>query len=436
MVNVFKGRGVSFCSIFVLMTLVGGMLAMNCQPTNFLLEKATTPLSILTNDDWHNGTNQSSSSVNVTYSEQYSLISNGQQECLSQNMLLSYDDGSGAQVGFEIHCVFNPGGLDIANQKVLNWSDLNHIELILHSQSTMNRTWIGTMYNFQGFDIVSGNASDLNITRNYDQNTGSWHTSLNNVIGSISYWCNAAKISAVTLSTENYTHLGQTLQESLATFSVTIDSEISNGPLRGSSSGSVTVPTVLTFQITHNVNDTEYKYGANIDWSAAKAFPTTPSLTNGENYCLVAQDLLSFSYSTTQGGKVTSMSTFSTDANNDSAIYSLNRTDMCKELLTTQYLIDGSTQVRNTTRIYEASSLQSNNGNSSSIYVVFDGFKYNQSTGFSFDPAVITPNTIASSNGLSSDGQSSIGLGIIIPMAIAVAVIAIAGTVTVLRRRK
>ncbi len=429
--DLFKGRGAIFTSIIIITALIGGMVAVNYQPTVTLLEKATTPLSILSNDDWHDGANQSTPPVDVTYFEQYSLITNGQQECLSQYMELTYNDGSGAQIGFEIHCVFNPGGLDIANQKVLNWGDLNHIELILHSQSTMNGTWTGTMYNFQGFDIVRGNASDLNITRNYDQNTGSWYTSLNNVIGSVSYWSDAAKISAVTLSTENYTHQGSTIQQSLATFNVTIDSEISNGPSRGSSSDSVSVPTVLTFQITHNATDTEYKYGANIDWSTVKAFPTMNSLTTGQNYSMVAQDLLSFSYSGGPGTVVTQIKAFSTDRNNDSAIYFLNGTEMCRELLTTQYTIDGSSNVHNTTRIYEANSLQGDTGNSSSIYVVFDGFKYNQSTGLSFDPAVITPNSVSSSN-----GQNSNGLDSILPLVIVIAVIAIAGTIIVLRRRK
>jgi uncharacterized membrane protein YkvI len=107
---------------------------------------------------------------------------------------------------------------------------------------------------------------------------------------------------------------------------------------------------------------------------------------------------------------------------------------MCKELLTTQYTINGSSQVYNTTRIYVQNAVHDQNGNVSSIYVVFDGFKYGQSTGLSFDPAVITPYSETSSDQASSlmGGPSS---GLIIGILIVViAVVAVAAVVIVRRR--
>ena len=74
---------------------------------------------------------------------------------------------------------------------------------------------------------------------------------------------------------------------------------------------------------------------------------------------------------------------FSTDANNDTALYLVNGQVMCRELLTMQYTIDGSSQVYNTTRIYVPDNVVASSGssyleNQSAVYVVFDGFKYNE----------------------------------------------------------
>jgi hypothetical protein len=431
--DLIKWRGAIFYSIFlVVLALVSGMVAVNFQPCVSFVEKAAQPMSLTSNNDWHEGMNQSTSQVDVTYTTEYSTIMGATNTMplglFSQNMQLTYNDGSDAKVVFEIHCVFDQGGLDVSNKKVLDWNKLNHIELIMHSESMVNGTWTSTMYNFQGFVIVSGNAGDLSLSKVNDG--GNSFYAINNVIGSISYWSNAAKIGEVMLSTEQYTFNGETLQESVATFNVTINSMLSNLALGNSGIETQTpVPTVLTFQVTHKATDTEYKYGANIDWSGAKAFPTMPSLTTGQNFSLVAQDLLSYSYSTEPGGKVTSLSTFSTNANNDSAIYFLNGTEVCREQLTTQYTMDGSSQVHNTTRIYMENAIQSDAGSASSIYVVFDGFRYNESTGLAFDPAVIMPNSIASSS-----GQGSTGLDLMVPLLIGAALIAIVAVVFVRRR--
>ena len=146
--------------------------------------------------------NRSTPEVSVTYSDSYSLISNGQQDCLSRYMWLNYDDGTGARVGFELHCVFGLGGLDIANQTVLDWKKLIGVELILHSEGYVNGTWLGTMYSFQGFNIVSGNASEVSLSKHNDSDSSFYN--LNNVIGSVSYWSDSATIGNVILNTINY----------------------------------------------------------------------------------------------------------------------------------------------------------------------------------------------------------------------------------------
>ena len=70
---------------------------------------------------------------------------------------------------------------------MLDWGQLNHIELVLSSTSSLNGTTITTMYNFQGFDIVSGKASGISLT-NQSNSDGSYSYILNNVVGSIDYW--------------------------------------------------------------------------------------------------------------------------------------------------------------------------------------------------------------------------------------------------------
>lgn len=438
-----NGMRAVFCIVLVFSMLLAAV-ALNPQ-MNSLVEKAAQPMSLASNN-WHDGNDQSTSDVDVTYSQQYLTITAGGSNMtevglLSQYMWLTYNDGSRARVGFEIHCVFDPGGLDVASQTILDWNKLNHIELILHSESFVNGTLIGTMYNFQGFDIVSGNAQDINLTKNFNSD-GSYFYSLNNVVGCISYWGNAVKIGNVTLSTVDYTDQGKALKESIASFNITIASDMINLGLRATSPREVRipVPTVLTFQVTHNATATEYKYGASVDWSEAKAFPTmsysgTPALTSGQEYCLVAQDLLSFSYAASPDSYVmTQIKTFSTDANNDSAIYVLDGHEMCREQFTTQYTMAGSSQVHNTTRTYVQDAVQDRNGNVSAVFVVFDGFKYGESTGLAFDPAVITPNSIAPSTGPSSltglDPGLMVGL-----LLVAIAVIAIGAVVVVHRRR-
>jgi hypothetical protein len=129
----------------------------------------------------------------------------------------------------------------------------------------------------------------------------------------------------------------------------------------------------------------------------------------------------------------TSTGTFSTDAQNDSAIYNVNGAVLCRELVPTNYTINGSSQIYSTTRVYCPYSMY--NGatgqGASSIYVIFGGFIYNQSSGFSFDPAVIAYN----SGSNSSSGSNLFNVVLPISAVAAVAVVAIGALIMVKRRR-
>ena len=91
------------------------------------------------------------------------------------------------------------------------------------------------------------------------------------------------------------------------------------------------VPVVLTFQIKENSAYIAYKYGVNVDWSEDNAFPTT-GLNNGDNFTLVSFDNLGFETSQNASSLIQPIFFFSTDAQNDSAIYSVNGTELCQEL--------------------------------------------------------------------------------------------------------
>lgn len=341
------------------------------------------------------------------------MTSNQTNNLLVADMSLNYPDGTGESVLFGITYSFAPGGLNMSTDQVLNWSMISDAGFSMNTWGNANGTAVSTLYSFMGFDIVNGSADNFNLTRTNGPND-SYFYSINDIIGSLNY-ANSSSITIgqVSLSSLNVSSGGQTLAESIAKFNVTFDAQLSDLPLppvpmgyQNFSSSSVPVPVVMMFQITHDTAQTEIKYGLDVNWSAVQAFPTasyTPNnpnppvlgaLMTGDNFSLVAQDRLDFSY----GGSSNSVATFSSDAQNDSAIYVVNGTELCRELFPTNYTDLSSGLLYNTTRDYLPISWQST-WNQSSMFVVIGGFKYNDSSGFSFDPAVIMPNSVTSQPG-------------------------------------
>ena len=147
-------------------------------------------------------------------------------------------------------------------------------------------------------------------------------------------------------------------------------------------------------------------------------------MSQRSNYSLVAQDLLMFTF----GRNGQEVKDFSTDDGNDTAIYFVNNTALCKELFTTTYTVNG-THSYETKRIYERDANFDVNGAASSVFVVFGGFQYGISSNFSFDPVIITPNSATSSG-------STLSIGNLLPYIGIVAAIIIIGSVAVWFRRK
>ena len=241
---------------------------------------------------------------------------------------------------------------------MLNWSELTYSDLGINTWQNVNETSLGTIYFFKGFDIINGTAQNFTLSQIYNNNSqnlpGSYSYYDNNVVGDISYLnYSTVQISPVTLSTVNATYEGTSMTDSVATFNVTFVAQISNAPLAETLAGTsqnqtvVNVPVVFMFQITHDVAHTQYKYGININLSAGKAFPNWGNLQSGDSYSLVADAYLQFLYNNT-----TSQSYFSSNANNDSAIYQVNSTELCREIFPLNYTISGDPLLYNTSRIY------------------------------------------------------------------------------------
>lgn len=425
-----------FCSVLLIALALNSVtLATSLQPANSHLETSVQPMSAVFSSNWHEGTNQSTPELNVSYTEEYGRRTG--YDTLNRKMYLPYNDGTKEKITVVQCLCFNPGGVDISHQQVLDWSKLDHVEIGLGTEGSVNGTSLETGYIFTGFSIISGAAKDFTLSKIY-QGNGTYYYAINNVVGIIQYWESTAyKISTVTLSTVNAIYNGKVMTESVVKFNVTIGAQIiacqKTGTVGVQLAGTapqnqtLNVPVVLMFQVTHDTAHTEYKYGVDIDWSIRKDFPATfeinhvvySALQNGDNFSLIAQDYLSFY------GPNAAVKSFSTDAKNDSAIYLVNGTELCRELFTTNYTINGSPQIYNTTRIYIPDAIHQV-GNNSAVFVCFGGFKYNQSSGFTFDPAVITPNSIRASNALT----------VIIPLSAAIVVIAAAAIAIVFRRHQ
>ncbi|MHA1264906.1 MAG: hypothetical protein ACTSRS_06680 [Candidatus Helarchaeota archaeon] len=332
-----------------------------------------------TQADWHNGTDVSTSEVDITYS----LDTNVKQgdDILYQNMFLNYKDKTYTQVGLQIAMSFNEGGLDVANKEVLDWTKVKGSSISMISDSFQNNRYIRTEFRFDGFRIVNGTAEDLQL--GFGEDGESWDYYPENVLSTIQINDATYKIGDPILSTRDYSYNNQTLKESIVEFKVAMNATI------GTETERCYIPILFTFQITHNITANLYKYGIDIDWSACKAFPTAIPLNSGDDFTLIANDLV------TVGNGEWQMGHFTTDPENRTAFFIKDGEELGREYFTTQYQIKGNPIERNTTRIYIANA--SDTGDIyeepyiSYVFVCFDGFKYNQSTGLVFDPFVIIP---------------------------------------------
>ncbi|MDD1778162.1 MAG: hypothetical protein LUQ65_08340 [Candidatus Helarchaeota archaeon] len=348
------------------------------------------------NIDWRTDGNSTSPEADITY---YEIYEPGR---LNQLMNISYNDGTLCKVFLKIICTFFGGGLDLENQQVTNWSKCTEIITHFGTQSYFNNSVkVSSGYQFNGFYIVNGTAADV-VFQNTTTSSPGWELGVDSFYAYIDYQDTTTKIGHVTLSTRDYSYQNQTLKESIADFSLSINASMGVkdvGPV-----SQVYIPVVLNFHVTHNVTSTVYKYGADINWSAHMDFPNimvggTDTLKTGDDFTLVAADGQQSAIYFMEKDDNIQLHAFEVNDANDTVVFSYAGTEYCRLYLTTDYTLNGVTE-RNTTRIYIENGGSYYDEQRSTVFVCFDGFKYNESTALAFDPAVEVPSFIPSGGGI------------------------------------
>ncbi|MHA1732721.1 MAG: hypothetical protein ACTSU5_12320 [Promethearchaeota archaeon] len=342
------------------------------------------------NSDWHEGTDNSTGNVKVTYRAFFSDPTDDDGDGLvndqnyREKMEITFNDGTGSVVAFDILCGFKDGkGVDVAAGKVTDWSECDGIEPTLAVDGTIpaeyglgGHTHSETV--FLGFDIYNGTSGQLGIV-NTTTSDGGWNLELEwgKQIARVMFGNQSVKIGAVTINEET---VGGVLTDTV-TFDVNINATIGTG------ANLVDIPATLSFTVTHTANYTRFKYGADVDWSAAKAFPTEGNINSGDPYCVVPNMRTQIC---TYAPEFESISTYETNAGNDTIIFKKSGHTLGTIGLTKEFNIKGETTTRETNRTYYANAGYDPRiyGDKSAMFVVFDGFVYNQSTGLEFDPVV------------------------------------------------
>lgn len=351
-----------------------------------------TTVGLENQGDWHEGTNTSTPEVNIAYQQHF-----GEGE-LTQRMEITYNDKTDTWLAFDISSMFEPGGVDVPSQQVLNWSKAYYSTVGLSLASHSNDTYVATGHVIDGFSMYEGNASELELEL-FEEHPWCWQIKNEDLVTEMSFLNSTTKIGELNINARDYIYDGRNLKESIITFNVTINASIWD------SSTTAKIPVVLMYRITHNITATTYKYGAVIDWSQHKDFPCGGKLATGDQFSLVAADRFSIGACLEREGftclQDVQVSNFTTDTANDSAIFRINGIELGSEKFPTQYLING-TEPHDTTRIYIYNSSYTPDiyisDVTSRMFIIFDGFKYNQSTGFRFDPYVIVPCSETSDN--------------------------------------
>ncbi len=344
--------------------------------------------------DWYDGANMSTAEVDLTYTEEF--IEGISEDFLRQRMWFSYKDNTGAAAGFDTLLTFAKGGLDTVNKVVLDWNLVKYSGSAMVTESTVNSLNIVSEYVLNGFEIVNGTAEDLELILAVTGDHWQWIPKEGMAIASIRYTNTTNKIGVVDLTTQNYTYQGATLKESIAQFNITINATIGNIATAEINY----IPVTLIFEVRHNITATTYKYGVDIDWSTHKAFHTADSqLKTGDDFSLYTADRLNLGDGVWQAGNFTS------NLANDTALFLVNGFEYGRQYFTTNYQIKGNATLLSTKRIYLQNATSTEGiyigPYMSRTYVVFDGFKYNESSGLEFDPYVIVP---------CSETQESIGI--------------------------
>jgi len=329
------------------------------------------------NADWHIEDNKSTAEVDVTYREVFGFDEDEGSDMIEQRMDMHFTDGTKSFAGFVTRIKFNPGGVVGG---VVNWSKAIGTEPTFTSSSEVSNQTLIADYKFNGFGIYKGNSSNLALVNATDGD--SWELTLDESarIGLIDLNLKNYKVGAVTLNTTKILYNGSMINQSIAKFDIIVNATI------GNSTHTHDTQVIYKFEVRHMINETRYKFGVDVNWTGYENFPTELNMNNGDEYLLVAFDRLGVAYGASQ------ISTFFSNAENETAIFKAGDEELCRQYFTTAFKINLTGLDINTRRLYlQNVSYNSQGGYSSRVYVFFDGFRYGQSNGISYDPTIVVP---------------------------------------------
>ena len=297
-------------------------------------------------------------------------------DMLEQRMAINYKDGTGANAGFATGLKFNEGG--VIGGVVADWSKINYTEPTFYSGSTISDQNMATNYKFNGFSIYKGNSTNIDIF-NISLSDG-WALKLDESkkIGEIDVLVKNYKVGAVTLNTAEVLYEGNMVTQSIAEFDIIVNATIGNYTYTHDTQ------VIYKFEVRHMINETRYKFGVDINWTSYEEFPTELNMNIGDEYFLVANDRLSLHIETF------AINTFYCNDENDTAIFKNNDEEICRQYFTTAFKINLTGPYTSISRLY-LQNYTNQGGYGSRTYVFFDGFKYGQSNGISYDPMIVIP---------------------------------------------
>ena len=423
-------------------------------PLNFTLDPTSQSTTrIETNSisqfdyEWQNQSNWHIEEDNITTSEvavEFSQEISSEHNCCYQWTRFKYYASRRSsftpEVAFRFTCTFKNGtGLDFENKIVEDWSELDQIIPVITTDDPIpTEANLGEFSHserkLRGFKIYNGTGNDLNFTKQNFPSFNYWEIKPEKEpIGLINFENSPIRIGTITLDTEPYISLnGEAKTKSIANFDVQINATM------GTTSNNHTIPAMLNFEINHTVDYTKYKYGVSINWSNIKDFPTDIVLNSGDPYCLISDDELQMAYYDPDLS-INSLYQFEANENNDTIFFKQNDFTLSQNTFTTNYIIKNKTSSKDieTKRKYYQAGLNNSDGElHSKLLVIFDGFKYNQSTSLHFDPTFTVFSGSDGNNGENGDSPFSPWIIVIISTICISAVLIGIGSWLLFKRRR
>jgi len=346
---------------------------------------------VLENSDWHAGSDVSTDDYEITYSESADGTSFGDQ--FTQEMTIEFKDGTEAEAAFMFQTVFDAGGLDVEGNTVQDWSKATSI----YPQSKVlsfgdGGKQIETFTGYWGFSLFKGNASEFSpVTTEFGGGNWALYAAVageSQAIAQINYGLSQMSISAPEMSTATYDDDGTERLETTAKFTILIDADF------GPDGNYVILPASMDFTLIHNYTHTTTKYGVDLDWTGNEEFPThlQSQMESGDPYLLVSNDVVQvFNEAGSEDSWIT---TFEPGPLNQSAVFSFEGEEVAVLNLPTSYDIKNGPSGNTPTAIYFEEGWIQDGISGSTIFQIFDGFTYNESSGLFFDPELIQPNGI------------------------------------------